>query len=302
MKRWLGRWRKDEGKRLWTGLRQALTGRSLDAEALTQLRRCLLQADTGREATQALIDALQKRLGDLPSEDWREALEVVVCEALLPYQGSFRVTDEPTVVLVVGVNGAGKTTTVAKLAMHVQALGHKVLLAAGDTFRAAAIEQLETWGKRQSIPVVSQALGADSAAVLFDGYQSAKAKGCAVMLADTAGRLHTQQGLLDELKKVKRTLQKCHANAPHLTLLVLDGSVGQNGLSQARQFHQAVGVDGLVMTKMDGTAKGGALLAITRELSLPIYFMGTGERAEDLEPFDAKEFARVFVGRDDGAA
>ena len=199
-------------------------------------------------------------------------------------------SDQPFVLLVVGVNGAGKTTTIGKLARLMKREGLSVVLAAGDTFRAAAVEQLRTWGERNQIPVIAQGSGADSASVIFDALAAARSRNANVLIADTAGRLHTQAGLMDELAKIKRVLTKLDATAPHETLLVIDGNTGQNALSQARQFHQAVGLTGLVVTKLDGTAKGGVVFALAREIGVPIRFIGVGEGIFDLRVFDAEEF------------
>jgi fused signal recognition particle receptor len=205
------------------------------------------------------------------------------------------------VILTVGVNGAGKTTTIGKLAQRLQHAGHSVLLAAGDTFRAAAVEQLQVWGERNHIPVIAQRSGADSASVIYDAIQAARARAVEVVIADTAGRLHTQSNLMEELKKVKRVIAKTDPDAPHEVLLVLDASTGQNALSQAVQFHQAVGVTGLVLTKLDGTAKGGIVFAIARRLGLPIRFIGVGEGIADLRPFDAAEFVAALLDERAGA-
>ena len=193
-------------------------------------------------------------------------------------------------ILLVGVNGAGKTTTIGKLAHLYQSQGKKVMLAAGDTFRAAAVEQLQVWGQRNQISVIAQHTGADSASVIFDALQAATARGMDVLIADTAGRLHTQDNLMTELKKVKRVMQKLDSNAPHEVMLVLDASIGQNALNQARQFNEAVGVTGITMTKLDGTAKGGILFALAHELGLPFRYIGLGEGIDDLRPFDAGQF------------
>ncbi len=197
---------------------------------------------------------------------------------------------KPFVILVVGINGAGKTTTIGKLAKRLQNEGKSVMLAAGDTFRAAAVEQLQVWGERNSIPVIAQHSGADSASVIFDAVQAAQARGIDVVIADTAGRLHTQANLMEELKKVKRVMGKLDESAPHEVLLVLDAGTGQNALNQAQQFHAAVEVSGLALTKLDGTAKGGIIFAIARKTGLPIRFIGVGEGIDDLRPFDAREF------------
>jgi fused signal recognition particle receptor len=199
------------------------------------------------------------------------------------------------VILVVGVNGSGKTTTIGKLARRYTQEGRKVLLAAGDTFRAAAIEQLQIWGERNHVPVISQAAGADPAAVVFDALQSAQARGADVLIADTAGRLHTQSNLMEELKKVKRVLGRLDPTAPHEVLLVLDAGQGQNALTQAQQFNEAVGVTGLVLTKLDGTAKGGIVLAIADRMQLPLRFVGVGETAEDFGVFDAETFVDAVL-------
>ena len=205
---------------------------------------------------------------------------------------------KPFVVLVVGVNGAGKTTTIGKLAKHLIANGRTVMLAAGDTFRAAAVEQLQVWGARNQVPVIAQATGADPAAVAFDALQSAKARSIDVLIADTAGRLHTQVNLMDELKKVKRVLGRLDADAPHETLLVIDGSQGQNALQQAKLFNEAIGVTGVVITKLDGTAKGGVVLALASRLNLPIRYIGVGEAAEDFAEFNAEQFVDALLTPD----
>jgi len=196
----------------------------------------------------------------------------------------------PFVILMVGVNGVGKTTTIGKLARHFQHDGRSVVLAAGDTFRAAAVEQLKTWGERNDVPVIAQGSGADSASVIFDALQSSRARGIDVLIADTAGRLHTQGGLMDELAKIRRVLAKLDADAPHEVLLVIDGTTGQNAINQVRQFRQAIGVTGLVVTKLDGTAKGGVVFALAKEFGLPIRYVGLGETADDLRVFDAAAF------------
>jgi fused signal recognition particle receptor len=204
----------------------------------------------------------------------------------------------PFVILMVGINGAGKTTTMGKLARQYQAMGKRVMLAAGDTFRAAAVEQLQVWGERCDIPVIAQHTGADSASVIFDAFQAAKARGVDILIADTAGRLHTQGHLMDELKKVKRVLKKIDPDAPHEVMLVLDAGTGQNALSQARQFHEAVGVTGVTMTKLDGTAKGGILFAIAHELGLPFRYLGVGEGVDDLRVFEPERFVQAIFNDD----
>jgi len=207
----------------------------------------------------------------------------------------------PFVILVVGVNGSGKTTTIGKLAKQLQDGGQSVMLAAGDTFRAAAVEQLQTWGERNDVPVVAQSTGADSASVIFDALQSATARGIDVLIADTAGRLHTQSGLMDELRKVKRVLGKVDDTAPHETLIVLDGGTGQNALNQAEEFHSAMQLDGMVVTKLDGTAKGGVVFAIAEKTGIPIRFIGVGEQVNDLEVFEANRFVDALIGTPEAA-
>jgi fused signal recognition particle receptor len=213
------------------------------------------------------------------------------CEQFLAVDASRK----PFVILMVGVNGAGKTTTIGKLAQRFKEEGLSVMLAAGDTFRAAAVEQLKSWGERNGVPVVAQGPGADAAAVVFDALQSARAKQVDVLIADTAGRLHTQHNLMEELKKVRRVLGRLDASAPHETLLVVDAGTGQNALNQAREFHQAIGISGIVVTKLDGTARGGVLFGIAHELKLPIRFIGVGESAKDLRPFDAGTFINAIL-------
>lgn len=276
-------------------------GRQVDAELLEDIETRLLLADVGVETTTRIIRELESKvkrdaLSDL--DDLLRALRVAMLEILEPCSSPLRIDPAraPYVVLVVGVNGAGKTTTIGKLASRWIDDGHRVMLAAGDTFRAAAVEQLQRWGERVGVPVIAQHSGADSASVIFDALQAGKARGMNVLIADTAGRLHTQSNLMQELAKVKRVLAKLDPDAPHETLLVLDASTGQNALSQARQFHQSVGVTGLVLTKLDGTAKGGVVFAIADALGLPIRFIGVGESPEDLRPFDAAEFVDALLG------
>jgi fused signal recognition particle receptor len=273
----------------------------LKPDALEELETRLLMADAGIEATQWLIDRLdaQVRLGKIKSEpQLRAALKKALLELLLPIAQPLVIPDfiKPYVLFVAGVNGVGKTTTIGKLAARFRRQGRKVVLAAGDTFRAAAVEQLMHWGERAQVPVLSQGAGADSASVIFDAVQSAKARDFDLVIADTAGRLHTQTHLMDELRKVKRVLQKHDAYAPHEVLMVVDATTGQNALTQAVQFHEAIGLTGLVITKLDGTAKGGILLAIARRLSLPVRFVGLGEGMDDLEPFDAEAYVEALIG------
>ena len=230
----------------------------------------------------------------------RGALREQLLGLLTPVEAPLEIPERagPFVILVVGVNGSGKTTTIGKLAKQLTDGGASVMLAAGDTFRAAAVEQLKTWGERNGVPVVSQGTGADSASVIFDALQSATARGVDVLIADTAGRLHTQSNLMDELAKVKRVLGKIDPEAPHETLIVLDGTTGQNALAQARAFHEAIGLSGMAVTKLDGTAKGGIVFAIADALGLPIRFIGVGERVFDLEVFEAARFVDALVATD----
>jgi fused signal recognition particle receptor len=281
-------------------LANLLPGGKIDDEVLDELETRLIAADVGIETTERILGALRKRvqrkeLGDLDA--LLGALRAAMLEILAPVAQPLQIdaARKPYVVLVVGVNGSGKTTTIGKLAHRFVAEGRKVMLAAGDTFRAAAIEQLQVWGERDGVPVIAQAAGADPAAVIFDAMQSAQARGADVLIADTAGRLHTQSNLMEELKKVRRVLAKLDPDAPHEVLLVLDASQGQNALAQAQQFHQAVGVTGLVMTKLDGTAKGGIVLAIADALKLPIRFIGIGETAADFDVFDAGAFVDAVL-------
>ncbi|MGA1562529.1 MAG: signal recognition particle-docking protein FtsY [Gammaproteobacteria bacterium] len=296
-----------------SGLGDLFRGRSsLDEDLLEELETQLLVADLGVQATTQVLDALRARpelKRNATPEQLQRALYDILrdlltpCEApLLPQITSQLEQGKPYVLLVVGVNGAGKTTTIGKLAHRLQAEGRSVLLAAGDTFRAAAIEQLQTWGERNHVPVIAQQAGADSASVIFDAVESAKARGVDVVIADTAGRLHTQAHLMEELKKVLRVIRKLDANAPHEILLVLDATTGQNALHQAKQFHQMVEVSGIALTKLDGTAKGGVIFAIAEALKLPIRFIGVGEQAEDLRPFAAEAFVDALLGQDERKA
>jgi fused signal recognition particle receptor len=275
-------------------------GRRIDAEILEELETRLLTADVGVEATQYILEELRKRvarqeLGDV--EALIAALRQSVAEILRPCAQPLQIDSghRPFVILVVGVNGSGKTTTIGKLAQRLSQSGQTVMLAAGDTFRAAAIEQLQVWATRTGSALVAQQAGADPAAVVFDAAQSARSRGMDVLIADTAGRLQSQTHLMEELKKVRRVIQRVDATAPHEVLLVLDANQGQNALSQAVQFHQAIGVTGLVLTKLDGTAKGGIVLAIARKLKLPIRFIGIGEQAGDFGEFNAEAFAAALV-------
>jgi fused signal recognition particle receptor len=277
-----------------------LFGRRLDAATLEELEERLLLADVGVDATRWLLDGMQKRARVTPRADETvfTELEASILELLAPLEVPLEIRAErkPFVILAVGINGTGKTTTLGKLAHRLSAQGHSVLLAAADTFRAAAVEQLEEWGRRAQVSVVSQAPGADPAAVVHDALQSARARAIDVVLADTAGRLHTAAGLMDELEKIKRVTQRFDTAAPHEVLLVVDASQGQNALAQALEFDRRLGVTGLVITKLDGTAKGGVVLAIARKLGVPIRFIAAGESSDDLAEFRAAEFTRALLG------
>ena len=266
----------------------------LDDVLLDELESVLISADVGVTASAELVDDLRKRVARREFADANAllaALRADLVERLKPVEKPLDVgTRKPFVLLMVGVNGVGKTTTIGKLARRYTNERRSVLLAAGDTFRAAAVEQLRTWGERNAVPVIAQGSGADSASVIFDALQTARSRGTDVLIADTAGRLHTQSGLMDELSKIRRVLQKIDTEAPHEVLLVIDGTTGQNAISQTRQFRDAIGVTGLVVTKLDGTAKGGIVFALAREFGLPIRYVGLGESAEDLRVFDAAAF------------
>ncbi|HMB72108.1 MAG TPA: signal recognition particle-docking protein FtsY [Gammaproteobacteria bacterium] len=274
-----------------------LLGRKLDTEALEELEERLLLADVGVEATQWVVEAMQKRARSSDG-DANTLLRDTVAELLSPLYEPLAIDPaaRPFVILVVGVNGAGKTTSIAKLASRLRAAGLEVLLAAGDTFRAAAVEQLQEWGRRIDVPVIAQAPGADPAAVVHDALEAARSRGVDVVIADTAGRLHTAAGLMDELAKIRRIVARFDPAAPHETLLVLDASQGQNALAQAREFHAQAGVTGLVLTKLDGTAKGGIALAIARTLPVPVRFISLGEGFEDFGEFEPGEFATALTG------
>jgi fused signal recognition particle receptor len=266
----------------------------LDDSLLDELETTLITADVGIEASTALVENLRKRMNKREFADagaLLQALRQELISLLKPVQQPLDIHGrKPYVVLTVGINGVGKTTTIGKLARKWRDEGQQVLLAAGDTFRAAAVEQLKTWGERNQVPVISQGQNADAASVIFDALQAARSRNADVLIADTAGRLHTQGGLMDELGKIARVLKKLDADAPHEVLLVIDGTTGQNAVNQVRQFRQIVGVTGLVVTKLDGTAKGGVVFALAREFGLPIRFVGLGETATDLRVFDAEAY------------
>ena len=287
-------------------LANLVPGRQIDAEVLDELETRLLTADVGVEATSQILEELRKRVARKELDDVDKliaALTDAITAILLPVQKNLDIgTQKPFVLLVVGVNGSGKTTTIGKLARRYADARKQVVLAAGDTFRAAAIEQLGIWATRSGAAIIQQQAGADPGAVVFDAVTAAHSRRADVVIIDTAGRLHSQSHLMDELKKVKRVIQRVEPSAPHEVLLVLDANQGQNALTQATQFHQAVGVTGLVLTKLDGTAKGGIVIAIARKLGLPIRFIGVGEQAEDFGEFDARAFATALVSGNPGAA
>ena len=272
----------------------------IDEDTLEEIETRLIMADVGVETTEHVMTALNKNLARKEKRDaeaLREGLRRTLTDILKPGELPLVVGDaRPWVILMVGVNGAGKTTTAGKLARRFKSDGLSVMLAAGDTFRAAAVEQLQAWGERNDVPVVAQASGADPAAVVFDAMSAAKARDVDVLIADTAGRLQNQQGLMDELAKVRRIIARHDETAPHEIMLVIDGSQGQNALQQARQFNEALGLTGITVTKLDGSAKGGVLLPIVDELKIPVRFLGIGEQLEDMQPFEAAGFADALLG------
>jgi fused signal recognition particle receptor len=283
-----------------------IAGRKLDATVVAELEEQLLRADVGLEATDRVIEGLKRRIGRDGVTDAagaRTAMQETLAEMLRPRARPLVIpAGKPFVMLMIGVNGSGKTTTIGKLARRYKAEGRKVLLAAGDTYRAAAIEQLQAWGARNDVPVIAQQPGADSAAVVFDALQAAQARGIDVVLADTAGRLQNQAGLMQELAKVVRVAGRLDPTAPHEKMLVLDASLGQNAVSQAKQFHEAVGLTGITMTKLDGGGKGGVLLTIADQLDVPFRYVGIGEDAADLDVFDADQFAAALARADSNGA
>jgi fused signal recognition particle receptor len=288
------------------GLGNLFLGRKeIDAELFEQLESRLLLADVGVEATVEIIKQLTQRVSRKEltrPESLQAALREELLALLRPCERPLEVHGhQPFVILMVGVNGVGKTTTIGKLAKHYMNTGRSVMLAAGDTFRAAAVEQLQVWGERNEVPVVAQHTGADSASVIFDALQAARARGIDVLIADTAGRLHNKDNLMEELEKVVRVLAKLDPSAPHEVMLVLDAGTGQNALSQAEHFLQWVGVSGITLTKLDGTAKGGIIFAIAKKLGLPIRFIGVGEAVEDLRPFHAEQFIEALFATHDAA-
>jgi fused signal recognition particle receptor len=285
---------------LTTDIVELLPGRKIDAEVLDELETRLITADVGVEASARILEELRRRVARKELNDvdaLLNALQESMSQILKPVEQALIIDPhvKPFVILVVGINGAGKTTTIGKLAHRLLAEGRSVMLAAGDTFRAAAREQLEVWAERNNVPIVAQQSGAEPAAVIFDALQAARARNIDVLIADTAGRLHTQTHLMDELKKVKRVLARLDPAAPHEVLLVLDGTIGQNAVAQAEEFNKGLGVTGLVITKLDGTAKGGVVLAIAQRLKIPIRFIGVGEQSEDFGVFNASEFVSALL-------
>ncbi|NCF13919.1 MAG: signal recognition particle-docking protein FtsY [Gammaproteobacteria bacterium] len=275
-------------------------GGKIDETTLEELESLLVMADVGVDTTERIINDLQKSLARKELKDveaLQRGLHKSLCEILEPVERPLSVEkpDGPFVILMVGVNGAGKTTTIGKMARRFKDHGYSVMLAAGDTFRAAAVEQLQAWGARNDVPVISQQAGADPAAVIFDAMDAAKARDIDILLADTAGRLQSQSGLMDELAKVRRVISRRDETAPHEIMLVLDASQGQNALVQAEKFHEALGLTGITVTKLDGSAKGGILLAIADRIGVPVRFIGIGESAEDMQPFVAEDYAAALL-------
>lgn len=290
---------------LTSGLADLFLGRKeIDAEVLEELETRLLLADVGVEATRAIIDDLtervaRKQLGNVEALLGALREDMVTLLARSGAQLSIPPDIRPFVIMMVGINGAGKTTTIGKLAKRYQDQGLKVMLAAGDTFRAAAVEQLQAWGERNDVAVIAQQRAADPASVMYDAMEAAKARRADVLIVDTAGRLHTQNNLMEELKKIRRVATKVDSAAPHEIMLVVDAGIGQNALVQAKQFHEAVGLTGLCLTKLDGTAKGGIVLAIAQQMTLPIRFIGVGEGIDDLREFDAAQFVDALLAIDE---
>ena len=292
--------RLNGGKGLGLGSLNWFAGRGLDDELEEEIEERLLLADVGIDTTRRIMDGLRKRARKLASDDsegLRAALRNEILEILKPVAIPLEIPADgaPFVILMVGVNGSGKTTSIGKLARRFTEQGYSVLLAAGDTYRAAATEQLQAWGTKNGVPVVSQAAGADPAAVIFDAIEAARARQIDIVLADTAGRLQNQDNLMRELQKVVRVAGRLDASAPHEKILVLDASIGQNALSQAQQFNAAVGLTGIIMTKLDGGGRGGILLSLADQLGIPYRFIGMGEQAEDMAPFDAEKFVDALL-------
>ncbi len=295
-------------EQVFGGVSELFDRGTIDEALWEELEELLIQGDVGLETSEELVKQVRERVrAEAIAEPARarEVLKQEMVRLLRRHESTGRIHGGLrllpgllTVILVVGVNGAGKTTNIAKLAQYLKASGRRVVVAAADTFRAAAIDQMKIWGERTGVPVVAHAPNADPSAVVYDAWQHARSAGADILLIDTAGRLHTKFNLMEELKKVRRTLQKLDDQAPHEVLLVLDATTGQNAITQAREFQKAVGVSGIILAKLDGTAKGGMAFAIAEELKLPIRFVGTGEKAEDMDTFDAEEFVRGLFTRD----
>lgn len=280
--------------------RGLFSGRKIDASSLDELEEALYTADFGVETTEEILEEIKKAYrkdSDLKGQEAAEIGAAVLERLLEGSEGELTPSAEaPTVVALIGVNGSGKTTSAAKLGYMLKNDGQSVMLAACDTFRAAAVEQLKSWATRLDLPIVASHTGADAAAVAFDSWQAAKSRGSDTLLVDTAGRLHTKSNLMDELAKIRRVLQKHDESAPHHSWLVVDGSLGSNSIEQAKAFHESFGLTGLIVTKLDGTSRGGAIVGIWRELKLPIHFIGLGEQPDDLQPFNARSYARAVFG------
>jgi fused signal recognition particle receptor len=304
--RWIDRIKSGLGKtreQFSSGVASAVLGKkTLDEDILDALEMLLLTSDVGIESTKIILDSVVERLSrkELGNDGnaIMMALRDVMVDILTPVEAPLVIdsSKKPYVILVVGVNGVGKTTTIGKMTKRFQSEGHSVILAAGDTFRAAAVEQLQTWGERNDVPVIAQHTGADSASVIFDAVQAAKARDIDIVIADTAGRLHNKDNLMAELEKVLRVIKKFDADAPHEVLLVLDAGTGQNAVNQAEAFTKATPLTGLALTKLDGTAKGGIIFALANKLDIPVRFIGVGEQAEDLNRFVAQEFVHAMLG------
>ncbi len=295
---------KRSSERLTSDLGAIISGEPLDSRTLEDLEDALIAHDLGGAAAAEIVEAISGKYFAYSAtpKQIREALAEQIALRLKQYEAPFKLTGaKPEVILFIGVNGSGKTTTLGKIAAKLRAEGKTAVLAAGDTFRAAAIEQIKVWGERSNSPVIARETGADAAGLIFDAYEQCEREGADVLLADTAGRLQNRAELMAELEKIVRVVRKKNPEAPHQVLLVLDATVGQNALSQADAFLQAAGVTGLIMTKLDGTAKGGVLLAVAEKHKLPIHFIGVGEGVDDLQPFDAEAFAKALAGVEETA-
>lgn len=291
--------------KLAAGMGRVLLGeKAIDSNVLEEIETILLTSDVGVAATNDIVASLTGKISRnelANAQALFDTLQVEMTSLLLPVEQPLVIPEQegPFVILMVGVNGAGKTTTIGKLAKRLQEQGKSVLLAAGDTYRAAAVEQLKVWGERNNVPVIAQATGADSASVIYDALDAARSRGVDVLIADTAGRLQSKKNLMDELAKIRRVMNRLDDNAPHEVMLVLDATTGQNAISQAQEFRSVVDVSGIAITKLDGTAKGGVVFAIAKQLAIPIRFIGVGEKVDDLRPFEAESFVRAIFAKDD---